>query len=118
MIIDIETFKKYSNVFSDNIELQELYIKSAQDIVSSYLGYDIESKLLNIETQELETAVLIPDIIIITIMRIASILQMESDGNIAISSKSFSDSGTRTFINYTDYSKYLLPISMYRKIRI
>ena len=118
MIIDIETFKKYSNVFTDNDELQELYLTSAQEIVSSYLGYDCEKEIIDIETQEIKTVDIIPEIILMTIMRIAAILQMESDGNIAISSKSFADSGTRTFINYTDYSKYLLPISKYRKIRI
>jgi hypothetical protein len=56
----------------------------------------------------------LPEIIKMTVLRIASILQAESDSNIAVSSKSFGDSGTRTFINYTDYSKYLLPISIYK----
>jgi hypothetical protein len=60
----------------------------------------------------------LPEIIKMTVLRIASILQAESDSNIAISSKSFSESGTRTFINYTDYSKYLLPISTYKLIVI
>jgi hypothetical protein len=56
----------------------------------------------------------LPEIIKMTVLRIASILQAESDSNIAVSSKSFAESGTRTFINYTDYSKYLLPISIYK----
>ena len=118
MIVSVEQFSKYSNVYSENTELQEIFLLSAQEVVSSYLGYNIESEIINIESQELEPIGVIPEILIITIMRIAAILQMESDGNIAISSKSFADSGTRTFINYTDYSKYLLPISNYRKIRI
>jgi hypothetical protein len=56
----------------------------------------------------------LPMIIKMTVLRIASILQSESNQNIGVSSKSFGDSGTRTFINYTDYSKYLLPISIYK----
>jgi hypothetical protein len=60
----------------------------------------------------------VPSIIKMTVLRIAAILQAESDSNIAVSSKSFGDSGTRTFINYTDYSKYLLPISIYKLIVI
>jgi hypothetical protein len=60
----------------------------------------------------------VPTIIKMTVLRIASILQAESDSNIAVSSKSFADSGTRTFINYTDYSKYLLPISIYKLLVI
>jgi hypothetical protein len=56
----------------------------------------------------------LPRIIKMTVLRIASILQSESNQNIGVSSKSFGDSGTRTFINYTDYSKYLLPISIYK----
>jgi hypothetical protein len=56
----------------------------------------------------------LPKIIKMTVLRIASILQSESNQNIGVSSKSFGDSGTRTFINYTDYSKYLLPISIFK----
>jgi hypothetical protein len=56
----------------------------------------------------------LPRIIKMTVLRIASILQSESNSNIGVSSKSFGDSGTRTFINYTDYSKYLLPISIFK----
>jgi hypothetical protein len=57
---------------------------------------------------------LLPKIIKLTVLRIASLLQMESDSNIGITSKSFADSGTRTFLNTTDYYRYLIPISIYR----
>jgi hypothetical protein len=60
----------------------------------------------------------LPKIIKMTVLRIASILQSESNQNIGVSSKSFGDSGTRTFINYTDYSKYLLPISIFKNLVI
>ena len=60
----------------------------------------------------------IPEIIKSTILRIAAILQSESDSNIGVTSKSFGDSGNRTFINYTNFDKYLQPISSYRILRI
>ena len=118
MIIELNEFKNYSNVFTDNIELQESYILSANNIINDYLGYDINEKILNPKTGELEDITEIPQIIKLTAMRIASILQMESDSNIAISSKYFAESGTRTFINTTDFFKYLVQISQYKLIRI
>jgi hypothetical protein len=59
-----------------------------------------------------------PRIITITALRIASILLSESDSNIGVTSKSFGDSGGRTFINYTNFDKYLSPLSAYRLLSI
>ena len=60
----------------------------------------------------------IPQVIIMTVLRIAAILMSESDSNIGVTSKSFGDSGGRTFINYTNFDKYLLPLSSYRLLSI
>jgi hypothetical protein len=56
----------------------------------------------------------LPEIIKMTVLRIATLLQSESDGNIGIQSKSYADSGTRTFINTVSYDKYLIQISNYK----
>lgn len=56
----------------------------------------------------------VPEIIKLTALRIAGILQTENNNNIGITSKSFSDSGTRTFVNTTNFDKYLVQISDYR----
>jgi len=56
----------------------------------------------------------VPELIKLTILRIAALLMCESDSNIGITSKSFGDSGTRVFQNYTNFDKYLLPISCYK----
>jgi hypothetical protein len=56
----------------------------------------------------------LPKIIKMTVLRIASLLQTESSGNIGITSKSFADSGTRSFINTVDYSRYLIQLSNYK----
>jgi hypothetical protein len=56
----------------------------------------------------------LPRIIKMTVLRIASLLQTESSGNIGVTSKSFADSGTRTFTNYTNFDKYLIQISTFK----
>lgn len=60
----------------------------------------------------------VPEIIIMTILRIATLLQSEADSNIGVTSKSFGESGGRTFINYVNYDKYLIPISKYKRLKI
>ena len=60
----------------------------------------------------------IPAVILNTVMRIAALLQSEEDSNIGVTSKSFGESGSRTFINYTNFEKYLSPLSKYCLIRI
>jgi hypothetical protein len=61
---------------------------------------------------------LLPVVIRMSVLRIAALLQSESDSNIGVTSKSFSDSGTRTFTNFTSFDKYLSPISFYKLVVI
>ena len=56
----------------------------------------------------------LPDIIKTTILRIATLMLMEAGENIGVTGKSLSDGNSRSFINYSDYSKYLKPISNLR----
>lgn len=56
----------------------------------------------------------IPAIIKMTIFRIASLLLSEAGGNIAVTSKSFSDN-TRSFVNYTNWDKFLQPLAPMRR---
>lgn len=51
----------------------------------------------------------------LAVLRIASLMLAEANGNIGISGKSFGDN-SRTFINYSNYDKYLKPIDPYRVI--
>jgi hypothetical protein len=60
----------------------------------------------------------VPAIFKQTALRISSLLLTEADNNIGITSKQFGDSGSRTFINYTNFDKYLLPLSKYKLIVI
>jgi hypothetical protein len=60
----------------------------------------------------------IPPIFKQTALRIAALLLTEADQNIGVTGKSFGDSGSRTFINYTNFDKYLSPLSKYKLVVI
>lgn len=55
-----------------------------------------------------------PQIIILTILRIATLMLMEAGENIGITAKSMPDN-SRTFINYTKYDRYLYPLQNLRR---
>ena len=57
----------------------------------------------------------VPQIIKLTVLRIAALLQTESNNNIGISGKSFMD-GSRTFTNFTNFDRYLIACSKYKLI--
>ena len=57
----------------------------------------------------------LPAVIKLTVMRIAALLQTESNNNIGISGKSFID-GSRTFTNFTNFDRYLIACSKYKLI--
>lgn len=56
----------------------------------------------------------IPGEIKLATLRIASLLLTETQGNIGVTSKSFADM-SRQFVNTTNFSKYLAPLSHLRK---
>lgn len=60
---------------------------------------------------------LIPSIIKTTILRIATLLLTEMGENIAVTSKSFAD-GSRQFVNYTSFDRYLTPLKKYRRFAL
>ena len=60
----------------------------------------------------------IPDLITQTVLRIASLLKTEANGNIGLTSKSYGNDGSHSFLNYTNYSKYLDPLYPFRTIKL
>ena len=218
----IEQFQQYTNIYTDNTDLQQAYIKSAQEIVENYLGYKLKrikytqiikgngtnelqlkakpvTDIISVEIDGKEADNFytineflyskncifpqgkeivikyvagyivdfpefenddneicycntgnidggnaggnaggyageniieepdeditekksnLPNAILMTIFRIAALLQSESDSNIGVTSKSFGDSGNRSYTNYTNFDKYLIQISKYRLVRI
>lgn len=115
--VNIEDFKNYSGIFSAE-EIQQYYIDAAEDIVENYLGYNPAQFLIDSSGKLIPNTNEPATIIKLTVMRIASLLQIESDGNIGVTSKSFGDSGSRTFVNTVNFDKYLIQLSPYRKVRI
>lgn len=57
-----------------------------------------------------------PSVIKLSILRIATLMLSETNGNIGLTGKSFSDN-SRTFINYSNYRKYLQPLDILRIVR-
>ena len=57
-----------------------------------------------------------PSVVTLSILRIATLMLSETGGNIGLTGKSFADN-SRTFINYSNYRKYLQPLDALRIIR-
>lgn len=57
-----------------------------------------------------------PSAIKSAILRIAALKLMESNGNIGLTGKSYSDN-SRSFLNYTNYNKYLTDLWSLRVVR-
>ena len=168
MIVTKEELQGFTGVeFESGNNIAELFIGASQNIVESYLGYEIESKEytkhfalhssnvikvgvknitvvseITIDGTPVENYYIdndkiilkqpvisdniivrftagfgedLPAIIKLTVLRIAALLQTESNNNIGISGKSFID-GSRTFTNFTNFSKYLDACSKYKLI--
>jgi len=114
MIVAVEDFNAYSGNWEDKpeaVKLKTLFLQSAEEIVEGYLGYDLEDGP--------ETGLWgnggIPSVVPLSILRIATLMLSETGGNIGLTGKSFADN-SRTFINYSNYRKYLQPLDPYRRI--
>lgn len=113
MIVSITELQQFSGVIKDeNDTLSPIYIGTATEIINAYLGYDCEKASRFIINDEL----VLPSSIKLVCLEIATLIQLEESQNLGVNSKSFNDSGSRTFLNQVDYSKYLSRISVYRSV--
>ena len=113
MLVSVADFNSYTGNMeadTDVVALKTQILMSAQNIVADFLRFDPETYTWNDEP----SLNICPDIIKLTIKRIATLLLMEAGENIGVTSKSMPDN-SRTFINYTSYFKYLRPIQNYRE---
>ena len=114
MLITLSEFNAYTGNFEADeasaAQKQE-YIDSAQNIVADFLRFDPETHVWSDDPQQN----VCPDVIKLTVKRIATLLLMEAGENIGITGKTMPDN-SRTFINYTSYMKYLRPIQNYREV--
>ena len=177
MIASIAMFNTYSGNYEDSpeaVELKGAFLSTAEDIVSSYLGFDPKQQeysdvvasgsgsrrlylpcrnitavqALTVGTTAVDTALVtacddhirfvdhatkfpigednivvsftagweieqMPSVIVVSILRIATLMLSETGGNIGLTGKSFADN-SRTFINYSNYRKYLQPLDSLR----
>ena len=67
-----------------------------------------------VEIQYLAGFATMPARIVHAALRIAGLMWQEAQGNIGLTGKSFADM-SRNFVNYTNYDKYLRPLSALRK---
>lgn len=91
MLVTIAQFDNYTGNFEDSTEtvaLKTTFLSSAQELVTEYLRFNPETKW---------TAVTMPSIVKVTVLRIATLMLMEGGENIGVTGKSFSDN-SRTFI--------------------
>ena len=180
MIASIAMFNTYSGNFEDApeaVELKAAFLCTAEDIVSSYLGFDPKQQeysdvvasgtgsrrlylpcrnittvqALTVGTAAVDTSLVaacddhirfvdhatkfpvgednirlsftagweigqMPAVIVVSILRIATLMLSETGGNIGLTGKSFADN-SRTFVNYSNYRKYLQPLDALRIIR-
>ena len=115
MIVGLDDFNAYSGNYEDKpeaVKLKTLLLESAEDVVTRYLGYGIEEgkAMGHWDTDK------VPSMVILTILRIATLMLTEGGGNIGLTGKSFADN-SRTFVNYSNYRKYLQPLEPLREVR-
>lgn len=109
MLVTITEFDNYTGNFEDSeetVKLKHTFLSSAQELVGEYLRFNPEEEWNQAQ---------IPQIIKLTVLRIATLMLMEGGENIGVTGKSFADN-SRSFISYTNYMKYLSPLQTYRKV--
>lgn len=60
----------------------------------------------------------IPELIEMTILRLAALLKSEANGDIALTSKSYGSDGSRSFYNYQNWDKFMAPLAPLRTTRL
>ena len=109
MIVTLPQFNAYSGNYEDSadaVAIKTMFLNSSQEICDGYLGFEAEEKW---EAPEM------PEVVKLSILRVATLMLSESGGNIGLTGKSF-DGNSRTFINYSNYRKYLQPLDPLRNI--
>ena len=108
MIVTVSQFNEYTGNFEDTesaVGLKNTILSAAPELVSEYLRFDPEQKW----------GQSVPDLVRLTVLRIGTLMLMEAGENIGVTGKSFADN-SRSFISYTNYSKYLSPLQTFREV--
>ena len=108
MIVTLGQFDEYTGNYEDTqtmVALKNTILSAAQELVGEYLRFDPEAKW----------GVDVPELVRLTVLRIATLMLMEAGENIGVTGKSFADN-SRSFISYTNYAKYLYPLQTFREV--
>lgn len=98
-------------ISSDDYEINDNYIRLIDDV------FPTGNANVEITYKAGWTTSNMPSAITMTIMQIATLMLQEANGNIGITGKSFGEN-SRTFINYTNYDKWLAKIAKYKVFRM
>lgn len=111
-LITADELAAFSGVTKDTdtvtTSLLNIYIGAATDKIAAYLGYDPLT-----DTEHYDT---IPPTMKLVCLEIATLIQLEEQNNIGVNSKSFGDSGSRSFLNVTNFDPYLSKLSRWRAV--
>ena len=108
--VDVKNITAVSKITIDGTLVEDYYIDDDKIILKQPV---ISDNIIVTFTAGFSTD--LPQIIKLTVLRIAALLQTESNNNIGISGKSFMD-GSRTFTNFTNFDRYLIACSKYKLI--
>lgn len=124
----VDTYLGYVAEQNEDWKKQVLKIVYSVDMINFYAdeertelveipdGAEITATGIENQYSYIALEVVVPDLIRLTCLRIASLLQQEEEGNIGINNKSYGESGSRSFLNVVNYDKYLAQIARYRHI--
>lgn len=107
---DVKNITAVKEITVDGVPVEDYYIDDDKVILKQPV---ISDNIIITFTAGFSTD--LPQIIKLTVLRIAALLQVESNNNIGISGKSFMD-GSRTFTNFTNFDRYLIACSKYKLI--
>lgn len=107
---DVKNITAVSEITIDGVPVEDYYIDDDKIILKQPV---ISDNIIITFTAGFSED--LPQIIKLTVLRIAALLQTESNNNIGISGKSFMD-GSRTFTNFTNFDRYLIACSKYKLI--
>lgn len=92
-------------------ELLAVYIGTAQQIISDYVGFDADEVVADGSEFTEAAKAIFKD----ACLRVATLLQLEGGGNLGVSSAAGEGQFSRSYLNVVDYTPYLKPLSAFRR---
>ena len=116
MLISPELLCAYNHIHVDmedsaQAALLRVHIGTACQIINDYVGFDTDEVVRPHSRYTAAERALFQN----TALRIATLLQLECGGNIGVNTAASDMSVQRTWLNVTDYTQYLKPLSPFRR---